>query len=383
MRRETEIELTERLLAHLEAGTTDMVVGATPNPVRRYLDPARLEREREVLFREHPLAVCHGSAVRSNGSFVTLGVAGVPVLVVRGVDGVLRAFLNVCRHRGTELVGERGGSARCFTCPYHAWTYDLDGRLIGVTHAEGFPPDVRDARNLVALPVAERHGFVWICAQPGAALDPPRYLGGLEPDLAALELERHFVYRPLTLHKRLHWKLAFDVFLEGYHVRFVHRDSIYALFLDNVGLYDRFAPHLRNVFPKRSIAELAGLPRERWSLREHVNVLYTVFPNTLLLVQPDHVSVFHVYPDGIDATRIEHYTLVPELPADERGARYWDKNLAILHGAIEEDFAMGESIQRGLASGANEELLFGRYEQALSWFHTHVSEALACRGCSD
>jgi phenylpropionate dioxygenase-like ring-hydroxylating dioxygenase large terminal subunit len=181
------------------------------------------------------------------------------------------------------------------------------------------------------------------------------------------------VFAPVRQERALSWKLAIDVFLESYHLRPTHKDSIYPMFFDNVGLVDRVGPHLRNIFPKRTIRELPALPTESWELRRHANVLYHLFPNTLILVEPDHAAVLHLWPQGPDRTLLTAYTLVPEAPAMTDSARaYWDANNTILYNAIDEDFAMGESIQRGLASGANREVVFGAFEHALAHFHHQI-----------
>jgi hypothetical protein len=126
------------------------------------------------------------------------------------------------------------------------------------------------------------------------------------------------------------------------------------------------------VFPKRTISKLASQPEDTWQLRRHANVLYQVFPNTLVLVEPDHGAVLHLWPLGPARTLITTYTVLPEAPATDKARAYWDANNRILYNATDEDFAMGESIQRGLASGANREVVFGAFEHALAHFHHQI-----------
>jgi len=373
MQPETERQLIDRVLAHARDGGTDMVAHMQRSPVARYLDSDRVEREQRLLYRRLPRVVGHASEVAAPGDFITRD----GLLLVRGRDEVLRGFHNVCRHRGTQLVGEPCGNRKAFACPYHAWTYGLDGALASVTHREGFVGLRPEQRGLAPVHVSERFGLVWVQLE-GPARDVDDFVGAaLCDDLEAFGFAGHTAYRPQQQDRNMSWKLQLDIFLEGYHVHFAHRKTIAPMFFDNVNLFDHFAPHIRVVLPKRSIQSLRDQPRSTWSLREHANVLYLVFPNTLILVMPDHASMFHIYPLAMDRCRIQACMLVPEAPTTGDASSYWDRNLAILHEAIAEDFALGEGIQRGLASGANDDLLFGRFEQSLTWFHHDVERITA------
>jgi phenylpropionate dioxygenase-like ring-hydroxylating dioxygenase large terminal subunit len=379
MQADHQAALVRRVLAHLEQRTTDAEPAPSTIPVAAYADEARLERERARLFRDLPLAVGHASQLAAPGDFFTHDAAGVPLLVVRGDDGAIAAYLNVCRHRGTRVEPAACGHRKAFVCPYHAWSYGRDGRLIGVPHEHGFAGIDREARGLVRAPAGVAAGFVFVRPRPPAAgeatsLDAElaAWLGPLAGDLDGFGCTSSHFHAPRTVTRALSWKLAIDVFLESYHLRPTHRTSIYGMFFDNVGLVDPIGPHLRNVFPKRTIRELAGVPEAEWSLRRHANVLFHLFPNTLVLIEPDHAAVLHLWPDGPARSVLTAYTLVPEPPATDKARAYWDANNAILYSAIEEDFAMGESIQRGLASSANRELVFGAFEHALAHFHRQI-----------
>ncbi|HEY2840812.1 MAG TPA: SRPBCC family protein [Pirellulales bacterium] len=377
MRQELQISLAKRLLDLIERRTTDMVDAQSSAPVAEYLDPVRHAREVETLYRRWPLIVGHSSKLAAVGDYFTHDASGLPLLLVRGGDGRARAFFNVCRHRGARVVCEAAGAGKTsFVCPYHSWTYKLDGRLAGIPHAEGFPEIEPARQGLVELPMEEYAGFLWVVPTPGASIDVASTLGPAADDLKALNVSTHTVYESRQFDRALNWKLAFDIFLEGYHVRPAHAQTIAPVFLDNVGLYDSLGWHLRIVFPKRSLSELRGQDPAGWNLRAHANVLYVIFPNTALLVQPDHLSVMHSFPLGPAATRVVAYTLTPEPATSDKARRHWDANNALFYAAIEEDYAMGESIQSGLGSGANAALTFGRFEQALGLFHRNVERAL-------
>jgi len=389
MQRDHQVALIRRVLAHLEQRTTDAEPAPSTVPVAAYADPARVERECARLFRDLPLAVGHTSQIPSPGDFFTHDASGVPLLVVRGEDGGVAAYLNVCRHRGTRVEPAAAGHRKAFVCPYHSWSYGLDGRLLGVPHEGGFAglrgegalPVLADhGRGLVRVPAGVAAGFVFVHPRPPVAVDGPLaldaelagWLGPLADDLASFGTATAHVYAPRAVTRELSWKLALDVFLETYHLRPTHRATIYGMFFDNLGLVDKVGPHLRTVFPKRSIRDLADVPETEWVLRRHANVLYHLFPNTLILIQPDHAAVLTLWPAGPARATLASYTLIPEPPASDKARGHWDANNAVLYGAIEEDFAMGESIQRGFASGANHELIFGAFEHALAHFHRQI-----------
>ncbi|MCA9771049.1 MAG: Rieske 2Fe-2S domain-containing protein [Myxococcales bacterium] len=346
-------------------------------PPAAFVDQEVFDWEMKNLFLGGWICLGHISQVAEQGRFIRREMGPDSIVVVGGEHGQPHAFLNVCRHRGTRVVEEaRGGGRRSFACPYHGWTYGLDGALAAIPHAAGFPGVRESTGGLVELPCAERFGFLWVRPSPGEPLDVDAYLGPIARDFAGFGWEEHVSHAAQEWRRAYNWKVGIDISLETYHIRRTHADTIARLFFDNVGVFDRFGPHLRNLFPKRSVVECREIPRVRWNIREHANVLYALFPNTVMLVQPDHLSVLHLYPDGTDACRVQTYTVVPT-PPDERAARYWDANNAIFHGALAEDFHMGETAQRGFRSGANEALTFGRFEHSLAWFHEAVDAALA------
>ncbi|MEZ0372251.1 MAG: aromatic ring-hydroxylating dioxygenase subunit alpha [Candidatus Sericytochromatia bacterium] len=374
MLKETETGLIERILAHLEHHSTDMLPQAARQPSQVYVSEAAHQAEHRFL-RQQPVIVGHVSQLEKPGDFTTFEELETPLILSKTATGEIKVLVNVCRHRGTRIVNEAAGSRkRSFVCPYHGWTYLPDGSLLHIPHDYGFPDCDKAQLGLVSLPVAVHAGFVWTVLDPQAELDLPAFLGPLYGELDTYGFDHHFLYRPRVMERQLNWKLAIDIFLEGYHVQRAHAKTIARLFLDNVGLYDSFRPHLRNVFPKRTIAGLKDLPHQDWELRKHANILYHLFPNTLVLVQPDHCNWLSVYPQGSDKTRIYTWNVVSTKPETESAIAYWDKNIEILYDATDEDFALGESIQSGIRSGANPFFQFGRYEMSLQYFHATLEE---------
>lgn len=376
MRDDAQVAKIRKIIALLTQQQKDMVASTQSLSPSVYRDEARLQQEIRRIFQRMPLILGRSAELAKAGDFMTRTVAGLPILLTRSESGIA-GFLNICRHRGTQLVNEVCGNRQRFVCPYHAWTYDNSGRLLRIPDEVGFPGIDRQSRGLLPLIIAERHGFIWARLSDDTPLDIAAYLGALDADLTTFGLADQVVYQPRTFTVAMNWKLAIDIFLEAYHVRYTHHDSIYPIFFDNLALFEHFPPHQRNFFPKRTILNLAQEPPATWQLRQHCNILYHLFPNSFLLLQPDHVSVFHIQPDGVNHSSVFAYTLIPELPQDEKAVTHWQKNIDILYGALLEDFAMGESIQRGASSGYSADLVLGRFEQSLQRFHDSVDHALA------
>lgn len=367
----TQIRLIERLFEHIDARTTDCAPNVATCPVAHYLDPERYDEELATLFTRGPVCVAHATSLAEPGDFITLDVGSRPLLLVRDGQRRLGAFLNVCRHRGSRVVDQASGrGCSQFRCPYHGWSYGNDGALVGVPHRGGFAGVDLQTHGLRTVSVWEHADFVWV----GTDAQQPDSLRPLGEQLDQ-QLTGHVVYDPRVADYAMNWKLAIDIFLEAYHLRTTHAESIFPLFFDNVAITEYVGAHQRTVIPKRSLNELRGTDPAQWRLRSHANVLLQLFPNTLVLLESDHADVLHVFPTGAATCRVRSYTLIPE-PPDDKACAYWDANNDILYRATSEDFARGESIQRGLNSGANEVLTFGRFEHGLAHFHAGVDNAL-------
>jgi phenylpropionate dioxygenase-like ring-hydroxylating dioxygenase large terminal subunit len=381
VKHETEVALIRRILGQAGSGARDEANGERRVPISDYLSPERYHQEMAV-FRRFPIVVGPASELPGPGSVLAHDATGVPLVLTRGESGQVSAFLNVCRHRGSRIVVERRGrTARSLVCPYHGWTYGLDGRLAAISDPASFPGVDKASHGLVRVPAAERFGLLWVKPKAGDdALDIDGYLGPLAEDFAAFGLERSVVYAPENIRCAMNWKLLVGTFLEDYHFRFVHGRSVYRFYLDNASVYERFGPHVRYVIPKRTILDLKGVDESKWRLRDHSNILYFVFPNTVMVFVADHAALFAMFPDGQEKAVMELSFCLPEVPSGEKAEAYWKRNAELIRTALSEDFRMAEGVQSGLASGANRELVFGRYEKGLHYFHDALDEAVQGRG---
>ncbi len=161
--------------------------------------------------------------------------------------------------------------------------------------------------------------------------------------------------------------------VEAYHFKIAHRSTIGPYFEDNLSSYRTYGDHMRSVLPRTSLAALDPDDRATWRLRDHANILYNLFPSSQLLVQQDHVVWIRANPLSAGATELRIVTLAP--PSDD--PEHWARNHAITTTTLDEDFVIGESIQSTAASGANNEMIFGRFEGALAKFNQTVERHLA------
>ena len=379
MQHTTQVVLARELLRHLDAGTTAMADGVMRNRVDVYTDRDRFRREWSMI-RRAPQFFGLSCRLPEPGSYATDDETGIPVLLVRGDDGRVRSFLNVCRHRGSRVVSGQGVGTRKFACPYHGWTYDCRGRLAGVPDRESFAGvDLRE-RNLVELPALEIGDMLWSTLDPSIALDSDRYLAGLGPELASYRFDDYEHYARRTLVRRMNWKMVVDTFLESYHFSVLHTRTVHPLFFHNTGLFEPFGPHLREVFPRRTIVELRDRPESDWDLVAHSAIIYVLFPSTVIVMQADHAEIWRIFPDGDRSdSSVAHLDFYIPEPAETDSARdHWDRNLElVLRTVEEEDFPTGEGIQSGFRANAQTEIVYGRNEPALQHWQRSVAEAIA------
>lgn len=372
-------ELHRRATAALQTGRSDAEGEGEQVPVDQYLSETTAHGEL-ALLRRHPQPVAGSSALASPGAWLSLTHLGIPLLQVRQEEsGQVQAFINACRHRGARVVPEGSGSgARAFVCPYHAWTYRPDGGLRGVPEAFGFPCLRQEESGLRPLATVERAGVVWVVLDPALpAGDPGTHLGALMDNLESLAgLRTPVAYAARSYEVQANWKLLVDGAFEAYHFQVAHRETIAHMFLHNLQVVDEFGLHRRLYLLKAKFSkdrpEAAGFDPRRYG-----NLTYFFFPNTTILVQPDHAQLSSLEPLGPARTRVHELTLIPEAPTSDKAAAHWEANVALYRRTLAEDYALAESIQAGLASGANEALSFGTFEYSAPRFHAQLRQQLA------
>ncbi|MFV0526670.1 MAG: aromatic ring-hydroxylating oxygenase subunit alpha [Acidimicrobiales bacterium] len=383
MRQERQIELLQRVAdagPHLEGlfGSSSMT-----NQASAYTDPDRFALEQQVLFRGGPVFFGLSADLPRPGSWRAMRFDGIPLVVVRQADGSLRALVNMCRHRAAPLVDAlgRGEDLRAFSCPYHAWTYELDGKLRARPASYGAFDDVATDCDLLSRPVAEKHGLIFVRPTGDEPIDVDGALAGAEDDLASFGLENYVLVDSCTNERDMNWKLFFDTFTESYHIRTLHRNSLAGTFNSEAIIFEPFGRNLLSVGLRESVKQEVTKPREEWNLLPYGTIQYFLVPTGLVVHQIDHVEVWNVEPLAVDRSRLTTSIYAPAEPATEKARKYFLKNLDLLVTVTgTEDFPVMEEIQRNLASGALPELVYGRIEPPLVHFHTEVNRALEAAG---
>ncbi len=377
----TQVLLLKSLLAMIEQRRTSMAEAIFFNPVVSYTDLAQQQLEQQHLFGSRPLLIGLGAQLASPGDYLTDDLSGVPVLVVRDNMGTLNAFINVCRHRGARLLNGAGSTAGTLICPYHGWTYGLDGQLQRLHPPGSFEGLSCAERNLTRLNVLEQHGLIWVHPTPQGQIDVVETLGQLANEIQAFGFQHYVHYQTRRLRRRFNWKVVVDTFLENWHFSTLHRQTVLPIFLPGISHFEGCGAHLRLIMPRRSIVELFEQPEEQWDLLRHSAIIYVLFPNTLLVWQGDHLEVWRAFsagPDRVDQCQIEVSLHVPAAPTSEKEKAHWDKNMTLLMATVDdEDFRLARHLQIGYASCAQQHLTFGKNEPALQHFHRAIQAAIA------
>lgn len=350
----------------------------TPLHTCVYLDPDRFEREKERLFRRLPLPLAPSALLPNPGMAVTHDDYGVPLLLTRDSAGKVRVFLNVCRHRGTRLVetAEPCKTPR-LVCPYHAWTYGLDGRLIGLPRSESFVGLDKANYGLSEVPAAERGGIIWAKLGGGAGPGFDAFLGGLPGDLDALAMGDLYLYQRRSHDVAANWKLIMDAFLEAYHVQRLHQQTIAPFFADAISVGDRIGPHFRNAVGRLDFVRSADF-NDFSALRQVVTYAYNIFPAAVVIASPDYINLMILYPQSVGETRVEDFMLIPGPPENEKAEDHWRRSFELLDGGVfaAEDFRAAALCQKGLNSGGLATVTLGGLERGVADFHATLADYL-------
>ncbi len=382
MQRQQLVEEIKILLDLVARKTTTLADSVMEINVSEYTDSALFEREKIELFRNYPQFVGPSCILPEPGDYFAFDDTGIPILIVRQDDASLKAFVNICSHRGAPLNECTHGKAkkgRMFSCPYHGWSYDLKGTLIGVPFGnEGFDSIDRDALGLQTLNVQEKHGMIFVMPNPDMTFNIDEVLGGIQERLSGFGFEDHYYLGAKQVFTDFSWKLNMDTFHEYYHFEFLHPESIATMAYSNTAHYKQYGRNHSMGSPSLAINELEEIPEDQWQPREYSSYVNFIFPNTVIFVVNDHFQTWRVYPIAPDRSVVYHSMFLPAEPKTSEERRSYEEYFQMINDvAVAEDYSLVDKINRGLQAGLARKVLVGRNEPGVQNMHRQLHDVLS------
>lgn len=388
-----QVEILKEIFSHIDANTTPMAEAPYWNPVERYVSGAHYNTELHTLFQGAlPLLAGFSPDLPSPGSWFTYDMPDAPVFVTRGMDGKARAFLNICRHRGSRLVGfemddsgnfihSRGITPKVLACAYHAWTYNLEGALI--RHANdmgGFKEIEKEIAcgkfSLTELPCIETEGMILIRPHGTRPIHVASEMHGMHARMGEFGFGEFHFYQEVFGDFTANWKLLMDTFMEGYHIASLHHKTLAPRFRCYPVVYETFGPHSLFPLTRKSIDQQRQLPESEWSVLKHASTVFVVSPNAILNIPMDgHMELWDFRPLEVGKTRVRIRFYIPEKITTEEQQALWQKSWKISTDVIfREDFIQQQNIHANLASGRIAGVVFGSNEPMLTHFHQQLGK---------
>ena len=373
MSREQLMAIARREVENLQTNTLDLMPDVYQIPTALYHDPVRWQQEVDRVFKRLPLALGFSCELKTPGSYRAMEVAGTPVLLTRDIDGTARAFVNMCSHRGAIIADEGCGEAKGFKCPYHGWSYGLDGRLISIFDNQMFGEVDKTRLGLTALPTAERAGLIWVTLTPGLDVDIDSFLSGYGEMLDHLNFADCQIAGRQEL-RGPNWKVAYDGYRDLYHIPILHKNSFGADAAYRADYYS-YGSHVRMVSPK-AYAKLADLPEEDWQTEDLLHGVWTIFPNISIASFDAGGKVYMVsqmFPGANPGESVTTQNFLHTQPPDEEQPAKIAGVMQFLNAVVGgEDYYTGLRVQKALKTGAKEFSLFGRNEGGGQMFHKWI-----------
>lgn len=347
-------------------------------PASYFLDQSVFEREQKAIFRRSPVPICPSALLPNTGAAVAHDHYGVPLIVSRDREGQARVFLNACKHKGAKLLEDDAvHQTSRLICPYHSWTYGLNGSLIGIAVPQCFSGIDKKDYGLTELASREFGGLIWAILDRHCEPDFSNLHPGFGEDMDHLGIPTAHLYGRQSFDVRANWKLVLEPFMENYHVRRLHQNSIGSMFKDTAAVVDKFGPHQRKLKPRGDYtADMLDV--EGANIHKAVNHVYQIFPNGVLITSPYYISLMTVMPRAVDRTTVEYFMLVPEAPmtpkAEDVMRRSYDLVLKVFGT---EDYRAAEISHAGLASGALDHVVYGGMEITIPQYYDQLDSYVA------
>lgn len=354
---------------------TDPIAASRPNEI--FTGQARFDAEQEKIFNRYPMPITMAALLPENGSVVAVEAYGKPLLVSRTRDGEIKVLINACQHKGSKLVEDcEVHKQGRLTCPYHAWTYGIDGKLIGVARSDMFDNLDKSQRSLVELPSKVWGGVVY-AQLDGSEPDWSNLSDQVAEDLDALGLESGHVYGRQTFDLKANWKVVLEPFLEGYHVQRLHAASIGDLFADAPTIVDTFGPNIRQVSGRIGYEPEMLDADENANIHKLVTHAYTAFPNVVVVTSQYYTSVMLLMPYATDRTIVHYYMITPGPATTPKAKDVFSRSYEMIIGVFGgEDFRAAEISQAGLGAGVPKETVYCGLEENIVRYYDELEKLL-------
>ncbi|MEC7734995.1 MAG: aromatic ring-hydroxylating dioxygenase subunit alpha [Pseudomonadota bacterium] len=387
MSKEKLIEIAKINKEHAENGTMHLVDDIVKIPASNYYDKNRWQNEIDLIFKRLPLVLGVSAEIPNPGDYKAMEVVGVPVIILRNNEGKISAFLNACIHRGAALVELGLGNKKRFSCPYHGWTYNNKGELMGISSNHEFGDLDKKCNSLISLPSLEKEGIIWVTLDPESKIKIGDYLSGYDQMLSHFGFKDWHVFQTRSL-EGPNWKVAYDGYLDLYHLPVLHKDT-FGDDMSNQAMYYEWGPHQRVVSPyrlpkqddfKNDGSNHHELPIEEWSMDILMAGVWTIFPHISIASFTGggrSVLLSQLLPgDSPESSITNQYYLMENKPSQkqqEEANKQWE----LLEYVVDkEDYETGLRLQKSLKTGLIDHVMFGRNEGGGQTFHKWVDKII-------
>jgi len=353
---ESQQAAIRRIPAEKDA-VNEPLAATRPNAI--FTGRERFEAEQSRIFARHAVPVTVSALLPEPGSVVAVEAYGKPLMVARTRQNEIKVFINACQHKGAKLLEDcevrKQGRV---VCPYHAWTYGIDGKLIGVARSDMFEGLDKSTRNLKELPSKVWGGVVY-AQLDGGELDISQLSDQLAEDFTALGLPEAHVYGRKVFELDANWKLVLEPFLEGYHVQRLHAASIGDLFVDAPSIVDTFGANVRQVSGRIGYEPAVLDADPDTNVHKLVTHAYTGFPNVVVITSQYYTSVMILMPRDVDRTTVHYFMLTPGPATTPKAAEVFERSYDLIIKVFAgEDFRAAQISQAGLSAGVPTETVY-------------------------
>ena len=370
------ISLAKRLLIHNLNGTTDQADEIMVKSIADYIDNEIISSEVNKIFYDHPVPIALSAELKENGSYKATKAIDTPLLITRDEDGVVRTFINICKHRGAPVCPEGSGKKSKFNCTYHGWMYNNTGNLVNIFKSDTFGDIDKSKIKLTELFCEERSGFIWACLNPDTKYDLNKWMNGFDAELDDIDLENWHLFKSIKINGPM-WKLCWDGYTDGYHHHMVHPETVGKNTIVNLIAHDTYGPHQRFAFGLKNIDELSDIEEKDWEPENHLRLIHSVFPNSSISsIQNEHCLVSIIFPSpDLQETITTQYILCLKEPKTKEEIKKAEEFAELSRAAIiDEDYPINFKIQESIHSKANTEFLFGKNEPIQQHYHNWIEK---------